>query len=129
MSEIPEELLYTREHEWIKIDGKRGVVGITDHAQKALGDIVYVELPALDDEVDAGDEFGTIESVKAVSSLFMPVSGRVVDVNTELGEEPELINDDCYDAWLVRIEITNPEDKESLLTAEEYKEFLLEAEE
>ena len=83
MSEIPEDLLYTSEHEWIRVDGNRAEVGITHHAQSELGDIVYVELPTLDDEIDTGDEFGTIESVKAVSPLYMPVSGRVVEVNSE----------------------------------------------
>ena len=129
MSEIPEELLYTREHEWIQIQGNHGLVGITDHAQRALGDVVYVELPELNDEIDAGDEFGTIESTKAVSSLFMPVSGRVLKVNTEVVEHPELVNEDCYDSWVIRVEITNPEDQESLLSAAEYQEYLLEEEE
>jgi glycine cleavage system H protein len=129
MSEIPEKLLYTREHEWIKIDGTRATIGITDHAQKALGDIVYVELPAIDEEIDAADEFGSIESVKAVSSLYMPVSGRILDSNSDAVEQPELVNEDCYDTWLISIEITNPNDRESLLTAEEYEEFLVDSDE
>ena len=93
MSEIPEDLLYTSEHEWIRVDGNRAEVGITHHAQNELGDIVYVELPTLDDEIDTGDEFGTIESVKAVSPLYMPVSGRIVEVNSELKDHPELVNE------------------------------------
>ena len=125
MSNIPEELNYTPDHEWIRIDGKKGEVGITEHAQKELGDIVYVELPVLDDEIEAGDEFGTIESVKAVSPLYMPLSGKVVEVNSELRDHPELVNDDCYDeGWIVRIEITNTDEQEDLLDAEGYQSIL-----
>ena len=116
---------YTEEHEWVQLEGDTAIVGITNHAQNELGDIVYVELPNLDDEIDTGDEFGTIESVKAVSPLYMPVSGRVVEVNSELKEHPELVNEDCYDeGWLVRIEITNPEDKDELMDPAAYKEIL-----
>ena len=125
MSNIPEELNYTPDHEWIRIDGKKGEVGITEHAQKELGDIVYVELPVLDDEIEAGDEFGTIESVKAVSPLYMPLSGKVVEVNSELRDHPELVNDDCYDeGWIVRIEIKNTDEQEDLLDAEGYQAIL-----
>ena len=125
MSNIPEELNYTPDHEWIRIDGKKGEVGITEHAQKELGDIVYVELPVLDDEIEAGDEFGTIESVKAVSPLYMPLSGKVVEVNAELRDHPELVNDDCYDeGWIVRIEISNTDEQEDLLDAEGYQSIL-----
>ncbi len=129
MSEIPEELLYTREHEWIRLEGSKGEVGITAYAQQSLGDIVYVELPSTEDEIDIGDEFGTIESVKAVSSLFMPATGRILEVNTALKERPELINEDCYDeGWLVRISLDNPEDQEDMMDAEAYREFLEEVE-
>ena len=125
MSNIPGELNYTPDHEWIRIDGKKGEVGITEHAQKELGDIVYVELPVLDDEIEAGDEFGTIESVKSVSPLYMPLSGKVVEVNSELRDHPELVNDDCYDeGWIVRIEITNTDEQEDLLDAEGYQAIL-----
>ena len=125
MSKIPEELNYTPDHEWIRIDGKKGEVGITEHAQKELGDIVYVELPVLDDEIEAGDEFGTIESVKAVSPLYMPLSGKVVEVNSELRDHPELVNEDCYDeGWIVRIVITNTDEQEDLLDAEGYRTIL-----
>ena len=118
-------LEYTQDDEWIRIDGDIAYVGTTDFAQGELGDIVYVELPTLDDEIDTGDEFGTIESVKAVSPLYMPVSGRVVEVNSELKDHPELVNEDCYDeGWLVRIEITNPEDKDELMDPAAYKEIL-----
>ena len=126
MSEIPNENLYTREHEWLRIKGSKAEVGITDHAQKALGDIVFVELPEINDEIDSGDEFGSVESVKAVSSLFMPVSGHITAVNNELQGSPELINEECYDdGWLIRVELINADESADLLSAEEYKEFLL----
>ena len=125
MSDIPEDLVYTSEHEWMRIEGNKAEIGITNHAQNELGDIVYVELPSLDDEIDSGEEFGTIESVKAVSPLYMPVSGRIIEVNSELQEHPELVNEDCYDeGWLVRIEITNAEDTDELLDPEAYKAIL-----
>ena len=125
MSDIPEDLLYTSEHEWMRITDNKAEIGITNHAQNELGDIVYVELPALDDEIDTGDEFGTIESVKAVSPLYMPISGRILEVNTELQDHPELVNEDCYDeGWLVRIEISNNDDKDELLGPEAYKAIL-----
>ena len=125
MSDIPEDLVYTSEHEWMRIEGNKAEIGITNHAQNELGDIVYVELPILDDEIDSGEEFGTIESVKAVSPLYMPVSGRIIEVNSELQEHPELVNEDCYDeGWLVRIEITNTEDIDDLLDPEAYKAIL-----
>ena len=129
MSTIPKNNLYTREHEWVRIDGNKAEVGITDHAQKALGDIVFVELPDADDEIDAGDEFGSIESVKAVTSLFMPMSGRVIAVNTELKGSPEIINEECYDeGWVIRLELSNQEESTELLSSEDYTEFLLEEE-
>ena len=129
MSEIPKDNLYTRDHEWIRIEGDKAEIGITDYAQKALGDIVFAELPEIEDEIDAGDEFGSVESVKAVSSLFMPVSGRIIAVNTELKDSPELINEECYDdGWVVRIELSNPDDSAELLSPADYEEFLLEDE-
>ncbi len=127
MSEIPKENLYTRDHEWIRIEGDKGEIGITDHAQQALGDIVFAELPEIEDEIEAGDEFGSVESVKAVSSLFMPVSGRIIAVNTELKDSPELINEECYDdGWVIRIQLLNPEDTAELLSSSDYEDFLLE---
>ncbi|MBC8258631.1 MAG: glycine cleavage system protein GcvH [SAR324 cluster bacterium] len=129
MSEIPKDNLYTRDHEWLRIEGNKAEIGITDHAQQALGDIVFAELPEIEDEIEAGDEFGSIESVKAVSSLFMPVGGRIVSVNTELKDSPELINEECYDeGWIVRIELANPDDAADLLSPAEYEEFLLDEE-
>ena len=129
MSNVSNENFYTREHEWVRIEGNKAEIGITYHAQKALGDIVFVELPEIDDKIDSGDEFGSVESVKAVSSLFMPVSGRITAVNNELQGSPELINEECYDdGWLIRVELINSDESADLLSAEEYKEFLLDEE-
>ena len=129
MSTIPKDNLYTRDHEWVRIEGNKAEVGITDHAQKTLGDIVFVELPDIEDEINAGDEFGSIESVKAVSSLFMPMSGRIIAVNTELKDGPEIINEECYDeGWVIRLELSNQDEYSELLSADDYKEFLLEEE-
>lgn len=127
MSQTPSDLKYTREHEWIRLDGTQAEIGITSHAQKSLGDIVYVELPSIGDELEAGEEFGTIESVKAVSSLFAPMSGKVTDINSELAERPETVNEDCYDeGWLIRVELSDPDEQNNLLTDEEYDQFVLE---
>ena len=127
--QIPENLAYTEEHEWISEDSDVCTVGITDYAQSELGDIVFVELPEIDNEIDSGDEFGSVESVKAVSSLFMPVSGRIIAVNTELKDSPELINEECYDdGWMIRLELINPDESADLLSTEEYKEFLIDEE-
>ena len=129
MITIPEDNLYTREHEWLRIEGNKAEVGITEHAQKSLGDIVYVELPEIGDEIDAGDEFGSIESVKAVNSLYMPMSGNIIAVNTELKDSPETINEECYDeGWLIRFELSNQEESSELLSSQDYKEFLQEEE-
>ena len=129
MSTIPKNNLYTRDHEWVRIEGNKAEVGITDHAQIALGDIVFVELPDTEDEIDAGDEFGSIESVKAVTSLFMPMSGRIIAVNTELKDGPEIINEECYDeGWVIRLELSNQDESSELLSADDYKEFLLDEE-
>ena len=129
MREIASGLLYTKEHEWVRIDGTDCVVGISDHAQNLLGDIVYVELPAVEDEIDAGDEFGTIESVKAVSSLFMPLSGKILEINEALDDEPEIVNDDCYGrGWFIRFEATNLDEQDALLSSEQYEAHLAEEE-
>ena len=129
MSNVSNENFYTREHEWVRIEGNKAEIGITYHAQKALGDIVFVDLPEIDDEIDSGDEFGSVESVKAVSSLFMPVSGRITAVNTELKDSPELINEECYDdGWMIRVELIKPDESADLLSAEEYEEFLVDEE-
>ena len=129
MSNVSNENFYTREHEWVRVEGNKAEIGITYHAQKALGDIVFVELPEIDVEIDSGDEFGSVESVKAVSSLFMPVSGRITAVNTELKDSPELINEECYDdGWMIRVELIKPDESADLLSAEQYEEFLLDEE-
>ena len=129
MITIPEDNLYTKDHEWVRIEGNKAEVGITEHAQKSLGDIVYVELPEIEDEIDAGDEFGSIESVKAVNSLYMPMSGNIIAVNTELKDSPETINEECYDeGWLIRFELSNQEESSELLSSKDYKEFLQEEE-
>ena len=126
MSKIPKDVIYTRDHEWTRIKGNVAEVGITDHAQKELGDIVFIELPDIGDEIDAGDEFGSIESVKAVTSLFMPMSGRIMAVNTELKDSPELINEECYDeGWMIRVELSNQDESAELFSPENYEEFLL----
>mgnify|MGYP001305860719 FL=1 len=126
MSKLPKDILYTRDHEWSRIEGNVAEIGITDHAQKELGDIVFVDLPDVEDEIEAGDEFGSIESVKAVNSLFMPLSGKIIAVNTELKDSPELINEECYDdGWMIRIELSNPDESAELFSPEDYEEFLL----
>jgi|SRR5690242_15511084 glycine cleavage system H protein len=125
----PTDLLFTKEHEWLRIDGEIGTVGISDHAQKELGDVVYVELPKAGDRFDSGGAFGSIESVKAVSELFMPVAGEVVEVNDELGTAPEKINADPYGVgWILRIRLTNKSETGDLMSAEEYDEFTKEEE-
>jgi glycine cleavage system H protein len=125
----PTDLLFTKEHEWLRIDGEVGTVGISDHAQKELGDVVYVELPKPGDRFDSGAAFGSVESVKAVSELFMPVSGEVVEINDELGSAPEKINADPYGiGWMLRIRLTNKNETGDLMSAEEYDEFTKEEE-
>jgi glycine cleavage system H protein len=120
----PGELLYTKEHEWLRLEGETGTIGITDHAQKSLGEVVYVELPKVNDKFDDGETFGSVESVKAVSELFMPVSGEIVAVNQELGEAPEKINDDPYgQGWMIRIRLTDRSETGKLISAEEYDEY------
>ncbi len=126
----PPDLKYTKEHEWVRIEGDTGTVGITAFAQKELGDVVYVELPKVGDRSDMNDTFGTVESVKAVSELFMPLSSEVTELNTSLEDNPERVNDDCYGAgWLVRIRITEPSEIESLLSAEAYDDYTADTEE
>ena len=125
MSDIPKDNLYTRDHEWIRIEGDKAEIGITDHAQKALGDIVFAELPEIEAEIDAGDEFGSVESVKAVSSLFMPLSGRITAVNTELKDSPELINSDPYgDGWIIKVSIDDITALDHLLSSEDYQKLV-----
>ena len=120
----PTDLLYTKEHEWLRIDGEIGTICITDHAQQELGDVVYIELPKAGDTFDAGAAFGSVESVKAVSELFMPVSGEVVEVNEELGSAPERINADPYGTgWMLRLRLRDKNETKGLLSAQQYDEF------
>lgn len=123
---FPENLLYSEEHEWIeKIGPKKVRVGITDHAQAELGDIVFVELPEIGKEITVGDTLAVIESVKSAADVYSPVSGKVVEVNEELGDHPELINEDPYgDGWIAVLELEAPSELEKLMTAEEYKRFI-----
>ena len=122
MSTIPENLKYTKDHEWIRVEGKRATVGITDHAQEQLTDVVYVELPAVGKVVKAGDVLGTVESVKAVSEIFSPLSGKVVQVNRALEDAPEVVNADPYGrGWMVVLEIADPGEGTNLMDAAEYR--------
>ncbi len=122
---LPDDRKYSKEHEWIKVDSGRGTVGITDYAQKQLGDVVYVELPEVGAELAPMQVFGTIESVKAVSELYCPVSGEVVEINQTVVDKPELVNSDPYgEAWLLVVKISNPADLESLMSASEYQTYL-----
>jgi glycine cleavage system H protein len=122
----PADLKYTKEHEWIKADGANGTVGITHHAQEALGDIVFVELPKVGAELTQGKSFGTVESVKAVSDIYAPVSGTVTEVNQELTTAPEKINSDAHGAWMIKVKIKNAGELKSLLSAADYEKFLAE---
>jgi glycine cleavage system H protein len=118
---FPENLKYTKEHDWARVEGNRAVVGITDYAQQELGDVIFVELPETDNEVEHMEPFGTIESVKAVSDLYSPVSGRVVETNGVLENEPELVNTDPYGkGWMIVVEMSDPSELDTLMSAEEY---------
>ena len=120
---FPENLKYTKDHEWIQIDGDVGIVGITDYAQGELGDVVFVELPAAGRSLKAHETFGTIEAVKAVSDLYAPVSGEVVEINPELEKTPEIVNKDPYGkGWMVKIKLTNPSEMAALLSVAAYKQ-------
>ena len=121
----PDNLLYTNEHEWIRVDGDEAYIGITDYAQSELGDIVFVELPNADDEFEKNDVFGTIEAVKTLADLFLPVSGKILEVNEKIENEPELINSDPYnDGWLVKISVSNADELDEILTPEDYKKII-----
>ncbi len=127
--DFPEDLRYTRDHEWARQKGTRVVVGITDFAQDQLGDVVYVELPDVGDPVKKGESFGVVESTKAVSELFSPMTGKVVEVNDPLGDAPETINEDPYEeGWMIVIEPSDPKELESLMDAKAYRAFVEEHE-
>lgn len=122
---VPQELKYTKDHEWIKVEGDTVTVGITDFAQGELGDIVYVEVDTLDETLEKEEVFGTVEAVKTVSDLFLPVSGEIIEFNESLEDEPEKVNNDPYgEGWMVKIKLTNTEELDDLLSAEEYKEII-----
>ncbi|NJN26052.1 MAG: glycine cleavage system protein GcvH [Cyclobacteriaceae bacterium] len=122
---IPQELKYTKDHEWIRVEGEQAIIGITDFAQKELGDIVYVEIESIGDELSQGDVFGTVEAVKTVSDLFMPVSGTVVEVNALLETEPEAVNNDPYgNGWMIKVDITDMSSLDAVLDATEYANLI-----
>ncbi|MBC8883468.1 glycine cleavage system protein GcvH [Flavobacterium piscinae] len=122
---IPSNLKYTKDHEWVSLDGNIATVGITDFAQKELGDIVYVEVETLDQTLEKDEVFGTVEAVKTVSDLFLPLSGEIIEFNEELESKPESVNTDPYGAgWMVKVKVTNPSDFELLLNSDAYKELI-----
>ncbi len=121
----PDNFRYTKEHEWVLVEGDTGTVGITDHAQKELGDIVYVDLPKVGSQVEKGAAIGSVESVKAVSEVFSPVSGKVIEANEMLANAPEKLNEDPHgEAWLARIKLSNPDDTKDLMTSAEYQSYI-----
>jgi glycine cleavage system H protein len=122
----PTDYKYTKEHEWIKVDGKNATVGITDYAQQSLGDIVFVDLPKVGSEISSRKSFGSVESVKAVSDLYAPVSGTVIELNADLATAPESINKDANNAWMIKITLKDPAELNSLLSAADYEKFVAE---
>ena len=124
MANVPEDLHYSKDHEWVRVDGGEAIIGITDYAQNSLGDVVYVELPKVNDEFAANEAFGSVESVKAVSEVFTPIAGTIAKINEALADEPEAVNTDPYGAgWMIRVKMSNPGEVDSLLTAAEYEDF------
>ena len=121
MAKVIEGLYYSESHEYVKVEGEYGYIGITDYAQHELGNVVYVDMPDVDDEVSAGEEFGAVESVKAASDLNSPVSGTVVEVNSALEDEPELLHSDAFGNWIIKVRIENPDELQSLMSASEYE--------
>ena len=122
---IPGTLRYSEDHEWIKVDGDTAIIGVTDHAQNELGDIVFVEVETVGETLEANEKFGTIEAVKTVSDLFIPVNGEIIDFNEDLDTEPELINSDPYGkGWIIKVKMSNPAEVDALLDAEAYKNFI-----
>ncbi|AKS69808.1 glycine cleavage system protein H [Staphylococcus schleiferi] len=122
---VPSELKYSKEHEWVKVEGQTATIGITDFAQSELGDIVFVELPEVDDELTEGETFGSVESVKTVSELYSPVSGKVIEVNEGLEDEPEAVNESPYEkAWMVKVELSDESQLDALLSAADYEQMI-----
>ena len=125
MANIPEKLRYSKDHEWLSVDGDTATIGITDYAQHSLGDVVYVELPKTGDKFEAHEAFGSVESVKAVSEVFTPVGGEVLESNDALNDDAEKVNSDPYgEAWMIKIKMANPGEADALLTAAEYEDYL-----
>ena len=124
MSKIIEGLKYSESHEWVKVEDGLAVIGVTDFAQEEMGDITYVDLPEVDDEVEAGEEFGALESVKASSDLISPVSGKVVEVNEELEDAPEKVNEDAFENWIIKVEMADASELDALMDAAAYKEHI-----
>ena len=127
MAKVIEGLYYAETHEYVRIEGEYGYIGITDYAQNALGTVVYVDMPEIDDEVEAGEEFGAVESVKAASDLISPVSGVVVEENDALADNPELVNTDPYANWIIKVELSDNAELDNLLSAEDYDSFCKES--
>ena len=123
MAKVLEGLYYSESHEYVRVEGDFGYIGITDYAQNALGNVVYVDMPDVDDEVEAGEEFGAVESVKAASDLYSPVSGTVVEVNEALEDQPELINQDAFETWIIKVELSDKAELDSLMNAADYAAF------
>ena len=121
MSKVIEGIKYADSHEWVKVEGNIGFIGISDYAQHSLGDIVYVDLPSEGDEISKGEEFGAVESVKAASDLYSPVSGTIIEINSALEDQPELINQDAYENWIIKVELADPSELDSLLDAAAYE--------
>lgn len=122
---VPEELKYSKEHEWVKVEDDTVTIGITEYAQEELGDIVFVELPETDDDIEEGESFGSVESVKTVSELYAPVSGTVVEINEELEDSPEFVNESPYEkAWMVKVKLNDTSQLDDLLSADQYKEMI-----
>ena len=124
MANVPEDLHYSKDHEWVRVDGDQAIIGITDYAQNSLGDVVYVELPKAEDEFAANEAFGSVESVKAVSEIFTPISGEIAEMNESLTDEPEKVNKDPYgEGWMIKVKMGTPGEVDSLLTGAEYEDF------
>ena len=123
MAKVIEGLYYSESHEYVRVEGDFGFIGITDYAQNALGNVVYVDMPEVDDEVEAGEEFGAVESVKAASDLYSPVSGTVVEINEALEDQPELINQDAFENWIIKVKLSDKSELDALMDAAAYEAF------
>lgn len=122
---LPEDLKYTKEHEWLKVDGETAIIGITEHAQSELGDIIFIEFPNVDQKIEKNEPFGTIEAVKTVADLFAPVSGKVIEINETLEDNPEFVNSDPYvNGWIVKVSISDTSELEELMSADKYEELI-----